>query len=118
MRIRVWLLTRDRKTTHQQYRRGLKQLKIDLGEAEGWNRGGRPEKSNVVINYMVNYPWIHRKIDVAKGAGVSRPTVDKYWDEGLEAREKAKKQAYSELYPDDADGDYNRVIILPATAKD
>ena len=109
---------RDRKTTHQQYRRGLKQLKIDLGEAEGWNRGGRPEKSNVVINYMVNYPWIHRKIDVAKGAGVSRPTVDKYWDEGLEAREKAKKQAYSELYPDDADGDYNRVIILPATAKD
>lgn len=69
---------RKRDTTHQQYRRGIKALKIQLGEADGWDKGGRPDKRQVVQNWRYEHPS-GSKADCIRDTGLSKPTVYKWW---------------------------------------
>lgn len=69
---------RKRDTTHQQYRRGIKALKIQLGEADGWDKGGRPDKRQVVQNWRYEHPS-GSKAECIRDTGLSKPTVYKWW---------------------------------------
>lgn len=69
---------RKLKTTHQQYRRGIKALKIQLGEADNWDKGGRPTVEQVVKEWRANNPD-GKKIDCHRDTGLSRVTIDKWW---------------------------------------
>lgn len=69
---------RKRDTTHQQYRRGIKALKIQLGEADGWDKGGRPDKRQVVQNWRYEHPS-GSKAECIRETGLSKPTVYKWW---------------------------------------
>lgn len=79
---------RKLKTTHQAYRRGLKRLKIELGENKDWNKGGRPtgskdkkprkNKSDIVKEWRVKNPD-GRKVDCIRETGLTKPTVYKWW---------------------------------------
>lgn len=70
---------RKLKTTHQQYRRGIKALKIQLGESDEWDKGGRPEKSKIVEKWRKEHPD-GKKADCIRETGLSKPTVYKWWD--------------------------------------
>lgn len=73
---------RKRDTTHQAYRRGLKRLKIELGENENWNKGGRPkgsgEKKELVEEWRKAHP-IGTKKQCKDETGLSYPTIRKWW---------------------------------------
>lgn len=69
---------RKRDTTHQQYRRGIKALKIQLGEADGWDKGGRPDKRQVVQNWRYEHPT-GKKVDCIRDTGLDKKTVYKWW---------------------------------------
>lgn len=69
---------RKRDTTHQQYRRGIKALKIQLGEADGWDKGGRPDKRQVVQNWRYEHPS-GSKAECIRDTGLSKPTVYRWW---------------------------------------
>ena len=69
---------RKRDTTHQQYRRGIKALKIQLGEADGWDKGGRPEKRQIVQNWRYEHPSGTPK-ECITDTGLSKNTVYKWW---------------------------------------
>lgn len=64
---------------HQAYRRGIKELKINLGE-DDWNKGGRPDKAQTVREWREAHPD-GRKVDCIKETGLSKPTVRKWWNE-------------------------------------
>lgn len=73
---------RKLKTTHQEYRRGIKSLKIQLGENENWDKGGRPKgsgtKEDIVKKWREKNP-IGRKIDCINQTKLSKATVYKWW---------------------------------------
>ena len=69
---------RDRKTKHQEYRRGIKALKVMMGE-DDWDKGGRPTAANQVFAWRAENPD-GRKIDCERSTGLSRHTVLKWWD--------------------------------------
>ncbi len=55
---------------------------------------GRPRSDEKVIEYIIDHPE-EKKSEVARGAGVSRPTVDRYWDVGHErAFRYVERQVY------------------------
>lgn len=68
---------------HQVYRRGIKKIKMELGEDKDWNKGGRPKGSgtseHIVIEWRKNNPY-GKKIDCVKETGLSKPTVYKWWN--------------------------------------
>lgn len=64
---------------HQEYRRLQKQVKIMMGEADDWDKGGRPEKSKIVVEWRKQNPD-GKKIDCERDTGLSRHTVLKWWD--------------------------------------
>lgn len=73
---------RKLKTTHQQYRRGIKTLKITMGESEGWNKGGRPKGSGTAEQTVRAWQQAHpegKKADCIRETGLSKPTVYKWW---------------------------------------
>lgn len=70
---------RKLKTTHQQYRRGIKALKIQLGEAEEWDKGGRPDKQAIVKEWQASHPD-GTKAQCERDTKLSRHTVLKWWD--------------------------------------
>ena len=71
---------RNLKTTHQEYRRGLKELKKKLGEDV---KEGRPIGSGTaeqkVKDWRKNNPQ-GKKADCIRATGLSKPTVYKWWD--------------------------------------
>lgn len=71
---------RKRKTTHQEYRRGIKALKIQLGENIVWSKGGRPSTKQTVKDWQQLHPN-SKKVDCIRDTGLSKPTVYKWWDE-------------------------------------
>ncbi len=70
---------RKLKTTHQQYRRGIKALKIQLGEADNWAKGGRPTAEQAVKEWQESHPN-GKKADCIRDTGLSKPTVYKWWN--------------------------------------
>lgn len=66
---------------HLQLARGIRQLKGDMGE--NVSGGGRPEKANIVIEWRRQHPE-GKKIDCHKETGLSRVTIDKWWNSGME----------------------------------
>lgn len=74
---------RKRNTTHQEYRRGLKALKIQLGEATTWNKGGRPKGSGTAKEKVRQFRAEHpnaRKAECSRVTGLDPKTVRKWWD--------------------------------------
>lgn len=70
---------RKRKTTHQIYRRGIKRLKVELGESDGWDKGGRPSAEVRVREWQQLNPQ-GRKVDCIRALNLSKPTVYKWWN--------------------------------------
>jgi len=68
---------RDLKTKHQEYRRGIKALKIMMGE-DDWDKGGRPTSQQKVQQYRAEHPEAS-VTEVAKALQISRTTVYKWW---------------------------------------
>lgn len=66
-----------KRAEHVKYMRGMKVLRMTLGEDV---KGGRPTKRDEVLSYLAQYPNA-RKCDVVRGTGLSRMTVDKYYEE-------------------------------------
>lgn len=72
---------RKLKTTHQQYRRGIKALKIQLGESEEWNKGGRPTGSGTKEKLIQDFVAAHPDssvTEIARELNMSRTTVYKW----------------------------------------
>lgn len=73
----------------------------DILNPEGWqNKDGRPEKSKIVEEWRKAHPD-GRKIDCHRETGLSRMTIDKWWDfkseEKMEINEKNIAFAESEV---------------------
>ena len=62
---------------HLQLARGIRQLKGSMGEIV--SGGGRPDKANVVLEWKKNNPH-GKKIDCHRETGLSRVTIDKWWN--------------------------------------
>ena len=72
------------KLKHQEYRRGIKQLKIAMGEGN-WNKGGRPQGSGLKVDIVTKWQQAHpnkKKADCIRETGLDRKTVSKYWSGG------------------------------------
>ncbi len=89
---------RNRKTKHQEYRRGIKALKIMMGE-DDWNKGGRPTAEQMVRDWRIANPE-GRKIDCQRETGLSRPTVLKWWDVAEPDRPRMHKIVPSQALSD------------------
>lgn len=75
---------RKLRTTHQEYRRGIKALKIQLGESGNWNKGGRPSGSGTKEQLVKEYAAAHMNAtvaEIARALNISRPTVYKWLKE-------------------------------------
>ena len=69
---------RKLKTTHQQYRRGIKALKIQLGESDNWDKGGRPDKQQLVKEWRKANPD-GTKAECNRATGLDPKTIRKWW---------------------------------------
>lgn len=69
---------RDLRTKHQEYRRGIKALKIMMGE-DDWDKGGRPTLQQKVQQYRAEHPKAS-VTEVARELKLSRTTVYKWWN--------------------------------------
>lgn len=66
---------RDRKTKHQEYRRGIKALRKQLGEEIN---EGRPSAQAEVQQFRAEHPEA-TKAECIRATGLSKPTVYKWW---------------------------------------
>ena len=68
-----------------------------IGKKSGWcyeAKEGRPEKRDIVAEYMRNYPEVRRKTEIARALGIDRGTVAKYYDNILkEPKEEQQRVA-------------------------
>ena len=67
---------------HLELIRGIREIKGRMGEVVGG--GGRPEKKELVADYMHNHPEEKKKTVIARALQIDRGTVAKYYDEILE----------------------------------
>ena len=67
------------KKEHMKYMRGIKDIKIQLGECSA---GGRPEKKEIVKFWQELHPN-GTKYQCQKETGLSKPTIYKWWDDSL-----------------------------------
>lgn len=72
---------------HLEYMNMMRAFKHKYGES---SLGGRPSMEQQIIDYIEDHPN-EKKSDVARALGVSRPTVDKYWDAGCRRRTERNK---------------------------
>ena len=53
---------------------------------------GRPEKRDIVAEYMRNYPEVRRKTEIARALGIDRGTVAKYYDNILKELQEEQQR--------------------------
>ncbi|MDY5805940.1 MAG: hypothetical protein SPM04_00100, partial [Lachnospira sp.] len=67
---------------HLQIARAVRDVKVKLNGKDDWRDGnGRKSKKNVILEFIRNNPNVTKKAAIARGAGVDRNTVMKYYDE-------------------------------------
>lgn len=66
---------------HVEYMNMMRAFKHKYGESE---LGGRPSMEQKIVHYIAMHPH-EKKSAIARSLGVSRPTVNKYWDAGQAA---------------------------------
>lgn len=69
---------------HLRYMRMQRDFKVSEGECSA---GGRPDKAELVVSYVADHPW-ESKSEIARNLCISRPTVHKYYEEGLDRAER------------------------------
>lgn len=62
---------------HVQYMNNQREFKVSMGEC---TNGGRPDKFNLIRDYMLEYPEIRKKTEIAAALHIDRHTVAKYFD--------------------------------------
>jgi hypothetical protein len=68
-----------KRMSHIAYMNLQRAFKVMEGEC---SPGGRPSKEVEVIEYISKHPW-ESKSEIARNLKISRPTVMKYWNDGL-----------------------------------
>lgn len=63
---------------HIQYMNNQREFKVLKGEC---TNGGRPDKYSVIREYMLSYPEIKKKTEIAAALKIDRHTVGKYYDQ-------------------------------------
>ncbi|MEE0963975.1 MAG: hypothetical protein U0L73_07160 [Ruminococcus bromii] len=67
---------------HLQIARAVRDVKVKINGKKDWRDGnGRKSKKNIIYEFMKENPSITKKAAIARGAGVDRNTVIKYYDE-------------------------------------
>lgn len=67
------------RNTHLAICRAMADTYRKLGQAEDWDKGGRPTKENIINTFLKTHPEETSITQIAQKCGVSRPTVYKYF---------------------------------------
>lgn len=68
---------------HMMYARGIRKLRMDMGEAD-LSGGGRPNKAELVAAWRRDHPD-GTKAECNRATGIDPKTIRKWWQEGAEA---------------------------------
>lgn len=82
-----------KQSAHLRYMRLQKEFKVSEGEC---SPGGRPDKEELVTAYIAEHPW-ETVSQIARSLGVSRPTVYKYYEDGLDRAERLVNRLLDEV---------------------